>query len=175
MSQRQKFIPITPYNPGVCTAICVLIFAGIFFVCLTVPAGATTLERFLSKTSPSELFPGADEFGKPSGSPPVAPILKDGREVAYALLNSDFVNAVGYSGKPIHILIALDQEAHITGLKLVDHREPIVLIGIPERKIVDVLQGYVGFDIPSFARGDAGGHDVDIVSGATVTVMVMAD
>ena len=49
-------------------------------------------------------------------------------------LNSDVVNAVGYSGKPIRIAIGIDTRGVITGAKLVEHHEPIVLIGIPPRR-----------------------------------------
>ena len=133
------------------------------------------LERFLRKVEPAKIFPGADEFGPPKGEPPTAPIYREGRLVGHAFLNSSFVNAAGYSGKPIHVLVALDLDGKIAGLELVDHREPIVLIGIPEKKIRDVLQAYVGLDVAAFARGQGAGHEVDIVSGATVTVMVIDD
>jgi len=133
------------------------------------------LQRHLEKVTPDELYPGADEFGAPSGTPGVVPILEAGREVGYAFLNSDFVNAAGYSGRPIQVMVGLDREARITGLKLVDHKEPIVLIGIPEKRIRAVIEGYIGKDMAAFARGEEAGHKVDIVSGATVTIMVIDD
>jgi len=34
----------------------------------------------------------------------------------------------------------------ITGLKLVDHKEPIVLIGIPEKRILDAVNKLIGTD-----------------------------
>ena len=91
-------------------------------------------------------------------------VLSDGRPVGVAFLNSSFSNASGYSGKPIHIMVALDLEGRIAGLKLVDHKEPIVLVGIPEQRIVDVLDSYVGFDVPDFIRSGGADHDVDIVT-----------
>ena len=136
---------------------------------------ATPLERFLPKVAPADLMPGADAFGPVEGEPPAVEILKEGRRVGFAFLNSDFVNAAGYSGKPIHVLVGLDLEARITGARLVDHSEPIVLVGIPEKKIRDVIDGYAGFDVAAFVRAKGAEHDVDIVSGATVTVMVIDD
>ncbi len=76
--------------------------APLLVVFLVVPGvAAEPLRRFLPKVQPGELLPGADEFGAPAGSPGIVPILERGREVGYAFLNSDFVNAAGYSGKPI--------------------------------------------------------------------------
>ncbi len=154
-------------------------FAGILAVLwlavAPAPLAAAALERFLPKVEPGELFPGAEAFGEPEGNPAAVPLLKAGQPVGYAFLNSDFVNAVGYSGKPIHVMVALDLEGRITGAEMVDHKEPIVLVGIPEKKINDVIDGYIGFDIPAFARSDGSDHDVDIVSGATVTIMVIDD
>ena len=110
------------------------------------------LQRFLKKVTPGDLLPGAEAFGERAGEPAAVPLLKDGQKVGYGFLNSDFVNAAGYSGKPIHVMLGLDLEGRITGLVLVDHKEPIVLIGIPEKKIRDVIDGYIGLDVPAFAR-----------------------
>ena len=138
-------------------------------------AATDTLERFLRKVEPAKIFPEADEFGPPAGDPPTVPIYREGSLVGHAFLNSSFGNAAGYSGKPIHVLIALDLEGKIAGLELVDHREPIVLVGIPEQRIQDVMESYVGLDVVSFARAKGADHEVDIVSGATVTIMVIDD
>ena len=138
-------------------------------------AAGTDLNRYLRKVTPAELYPGADGFGDPQGTPPVVPILKAGVQVAIAFLNTEFVAAPGYSGKPIQIMIGLDPQARITGAKLVDHHEPIILVGIPARKIRAVVQGYVGTDIAAFVKAGGEDHKVDIVSGATVTVMVIDD
>lgn len=162
-------------RPGFARAACraiVLIAA----LCASAPAAqGKDLAAFLRTLSPASLVPGADEFGAPRGSPPVVPVLAAGREVGHVFLNTDFVGSVGYSGKPIHIVIALDTAGRVSGLRLVDHKEPIVLIGIPESRIRAVVQGYVGFDIPAFAAGPDAPHDVDIISGATVTIMVIDD
>lgn len=136
--------------------------------------GADSLAGFLEQVPPGELFAGADSYGAPEGEPPVAPVLRAGERIGYAFLNSDFFSSVGYSGKPIHILLSIDDAGVLRGAKLVKHSEPIVLIGIPERKITAVIDGYIGLDIPArLAAPDD--HNVDIVSGATVTIMVIDD
>jgi NosR/NirI family nitrous oxide reductase transcriptional regulator len=84
------------------------------------------------------------------------------------------MNTTGYSGKPIHQLVAMDMQGVIRKVLLVEHHEPIVLIGIPEKRIIAVLKDYEGLDVGNLVRGTQD-HDIDIVSGATVTVMVMDD
>jgi NosR/NirI family nitrous oxide reductase transcriptional regulator len=136
------------------------------------PAG---LQQFLPKVQPAEFFQDADRFGPPQGDPPMVPAYKGNEVIGHVYLNSDFTNAVGYSGKPIHILAGIDPSGVITGLKLVDHKEPIVLVGIPERRVVEAVNGLIGKAMSPVASGQERPPQVDIVSGATVTVLVMGD
>ena len=158
-----------------CAALLALLVLLCFAAGPAQAAGDKSLGDFLGALTPGSLVPGADEFGAPRGTPPVVPVLESGREVGHVFLNTDFVGSVGYSGKPIRIVIALDKAGRVSGLRMVDHKEPIVLIGIPESRIRAVVQDYVGFDIPAFAAGPDMPHDVDIISGATVTIMVIDD
>ncbi|WP_226951508.1 NosR/NirI family protein [Rhizobium terrae] len=105
----------------------------------------------------------------------VAPVLKDGKTIAWIFVTSDFVGTTGYSGKPIHSLVAVDMNAKIVSVQLVKHSEPIVLIGIPEAKIKALVAGYVGLDLVAEAKSGGTAHEVNIISGATVTVMVIDD
>ena len=133
------------------------------------------LAEFLAKIPPAELAPGADRFGSPEGTPPAAPIFKGTDLLGYAYLNSDVVDATGYSGKPIHILVAIDASGKILGAKLMEHHEPIVLIGIPESKIAPIIDHFRGADVRGMAAGTSQISNPDIVSGATVTVLVIGD
>ena len=133
------------------------------------------LAEFLGKIKPDELVAGADRFGPPEGSPPVAPVFQGDRLLGFAYLNSDVVDSAGYSGRPIRILVALDPTGKIMGAKLMEHHEPIVLVGIPEEKIRAVIDHFRGTDIRAIAAGTAQETKPDIVSGATVTVLVIGD
>lgn len=142
------------------------------------PAAAraeSRLAEFLAKVAPGELADGADHFGAPEGTPPAAGIYKGDTLLGYAYLNSDVVDSTGYSGKPIHIVVALDNDGKILGAKLVEHHEPIVLIGIPEEKIRPVIDHFRGTDLRAISAGTAEASAPDIVSGATVTVLVIGD
>ncbi|MHA6268222.1 NosR/NirI family protein [uncultured Aliiroseovarius sp.] len=149
----------------------VVILAGV----MAGEAKAESLANFLPDITPSELAEGADAFGPIREDVPVAPVLKGGETVAYAFLTSDFVGTTGYSGKPIHVVAAIDADAILTGVKLVKHSEPIVLIGIPESKMVKVTEGYTGLDLKAEVAAGGTAHDLDIISGATVTIMVIDD
>ncbi|MET4101576.1 NosR/NirI family nitrous oxide reductase transcriptional regulator [Roseovarius sp. MBR-78] len=133
------------------------------------------LGRFLPDIEANQLVAGADSFGALREDVPVAPVLKAGETVAWAFLTSDFAGTIGYSGKPIHVVAAIDADAVMTGALLVKHSEPIVLVGIPESKMRRVIEGYAGLDLKAEAAQSGTAHDLDIISGATVTVMVIDD
>jgi NosR/NirI family nitrous oxide reductase transcriptional regulator len=133
------------------------------------------LSRYISSFQPGDFFPGADRFGAPEGTPAIVPVLKGRDRVGFAYLNTDFANATGYSGKPIQLLVGIDPDGVVRAIKLVDHKEPIVLIGIPVQRIIDAVNTLIGKDLRAVATGTAPAPQVDIVSGATVTVLVMGD
>nr|WP_323718689.1 4Fe-4S binding protein [Paracoccus aminovorans] len=136
---------------------------------------ALTLAEALDKTPPATLFEGADAYGPPEGDPAIVPVLRGGEKLGYAYLNSDFTASTGYSGKPIRIVVGIDPQGVIRGINLVEHHEPIVLIGIPEPKVLAALNGLIGADLGRVAAGEAKPPQAEIVSGATVTVLVMGD
>ena len=154
--------------------------APILCLLILAPVGQTfaaaTLDEALATIKPSELVPGAERIAAPEGSPPMAAAYRGDALIGYAFLNTDVVGAIGYSGKPIHILIGIDVDGTITGAKLYEHFEPIVLIGIPEARVVAFIDKYVGRNARDFGSvTEVQGRNLDIISGATVTVMVIDD
>ncbi|MCR6630564.1 MAG: NosR/NirI family protein [Magnetospirillum sp.] len=148
------------------------VLAGI--LAFTGPVNAqTTLAEFLPALNAGEIFPGADRLGPPEGSPASAPAYAGDRLLGWVALNTDWGAATGYSGKPIRVAVAVDTGGKIVGAKLLKHSEPIVLVGIPERRIVEFIQGYVGYDV--LAHRTDSKPPVDIIAGATVTVVVIGD
>lgn len=133
------------------------------------------LGDFSDKFSLEEIMPGAERLGPEEGDPPAATAYRGDEVVGYVFLNSAMVTATGYSGKPIHVVVAMDTNGVITGAKMVKHSEPIVLVGIPVSKIDAVIDDYAGLDIIAMHKGEGEEHEVDIVSGATVTIMVIDD
>jgi len=70
----------------------------------------------------------------------------------------------------------MDTKGIITGVKILRHSEPILLVGIPESELLDFVKQYVGkfagdkVEIGE-ARTEEGYVGVDAISGATVTVI----
>ena len=152
------------------------VLAGLALVAWTGAAAAESrLAEFAAHATPQEFFSQASRFGPPQGEPPILPAYAGDSLLGYVYLNSDFTGAVGYSGKPVHMLVGIDTHGVIAGLKLVEHKEPIVLVGVPERRVVEALNNLIGTRIGPIASGKERAPQPDIVSGATVTILVMAD
>lgn len=153
-----------------------LLVSLVAFCLAALPAAAeTVLSKYLNEEPPGELVEGADGFGAIRDDIAAAPVLKGGETIGWAFVTSDFVGTTGYSGKPIHTMVAVDKDAKIIGVSLIKHSEPIVLIGIPEAKVKALVASYIGLDLIAEASSGGTSHDVDIISGATVTVMVIDD
>lgn len=143
---------------------------------LALPARAAQLDRFLDRLSAPEIFPGAEHLGAARGTPPAAPAFSGNKLLGYVFLTADVVDATGYSGKPIYLAVAMDLTGEIVGTKLLEHSEPILLAGVDERRIAEFVAGYIGYnalDAPS--PTGLRGPPVDIVSGASVTTIIMGD
>ncbi len=135
----------------------------------------SVLAQYISEVAAADLVEGADAFGPVRDDVPVAPLLKGGERIGWAFITSDYVGTTGYSGKPIHTMVAVDDAAVVRGVKLVKHSEPIVLIGIPDRKIQALAADYAGLDLVAEATSGGTTHDLKIIAGATVTIMVIDD
>ncbi|MFA5537632.1 MAG: 4Fe-4S binding protein [Gemmobacter sp.] len=133
------------------------------------------LPRFLAEVDPATMAPGADGFGAMRDDIPAAPLLRGGDRIGWVFITSDLVGTTGYSGKPIHIMVALDDDARIIGLNLVHHDEPIVLIGISESRITALMQDHIGLDLAAIAAAGGQIEELNIISGVTVTIMVIDD
>ncbi|PYF07753.1 NosR/NirI family nitrous oxide reductase transcriptional regulator [Rhodobacter viridis] len=154
---------------------CGLVFGLMAMLSGPALAGGTVLEKYLPQIAAADLVPGADGFGPLREDLAVAPVLQGQTQLGWVYVTSDFVGTTGYSGKPIHVMVALDPAGKVIGARLVKHSEPIVLVGIPEAKVKALVGSYVGVDLPKAATDKASAHDLQIISGATVTVMVIDD
>ncbi len=104
--------------------------------------------------------------------------LKKGDELqGYAFESINVVNIPAYSGKPINMQVVLDLEGTILDAYVLQHDEPILLIGIPEQKLHDFAAKYQGINVEQRVvigrTKDETAVTIDAVSGATVTVMVV--
>jgi len=95
--------------------------------------------------------------------------------LGYVFLTDDLVKIPGYSGHTINTLVGMDTAGKITGVKIVRHSEPIVLIGLSEHVIHDFVAQYLGRDIRSRIVISDEPRDgyvvVDAITSATVTAV----
>ncbi|MFC3340223.1 4Fe-4S binding protein [Paracandidimonas soli] len=154
-----------------------LAYAILLFCMLAPPAmAASRLADFMPRINPAEIFPGADRLGPVEGTPPVARAYAGDQALGYVYITSDVVNTRGYSSFPIDTLIALSNEGTIVGAKLMEHHEPIVLIGIPISKVEHFISEYIGISyLGENAPRPGSPPPADIISGATVTLLVIGD
>ncbi|MEK6673778.1 MAG: FMN-binding protein [Nitrospirota bacterium] len=97
---------------------------------------------------------------------------KDNKLAGYVVISKDWTGKrVGYSGKHLETLIGFDTNGTITGVKLLFHSEPIVLIGLKEESYLDFIKQYKGKNIKTSISV---GKDIsmDAITGATVTAVV---
>jgi NosR/NirI family transcriptional regulator, nitrous oxide reductase regulator len=141
------------------------------------PAGAKQGERIGPKTL-AQIFPGADRAGALAGNPLAASVFKSGARLGYVFSTQDVVGSVGFSGKPIDILVGLTKDGMISGAKLRSHNEPILVIGIPDLALRQFVDGFANIDIrhPGQLReGETIGALPDAISGATISSAVISD
>jgi polyferredoxin len=120
-------------------------------------------------------FPEADRFGELGGAPRAAPVYRGERLLGYVFLSNDVVRIPAYSGRPINTLVGFDVSARITGVSIVQHEEPILIVGVTDehlRRFTAQYRGKSVFDRIAVGAKREGYVTVDAISGATITVMV---
>lgn len=135
----------------------------------------TRLSEFLPSLTLSQFFASATHMQQRHSDARVMDVFNGTEHLGLLYLTSDYVNTRGYSSKPIDIIVGLDSAGTIVAATLVEHHEPIVLIGVPEKAVNAFIHGYIGHNFLRSPpkRGDR--PPVDIISGATVTLMVVGD
>ncbi|NQV55736.1 MAG: FMN-binding protein, partial [Rhodospirillales bacterium] len=126
-----------------------------------------------------EVFPGATRAGPLTGLPPAAPVYRDDALLGFAFQSRSVAASVGYSGKPLNVLVGLDIKGRITRAKIVEHHEPILAVGVSDADLEAFVRQYDGRDIRAPIRGSARGprdrDAIDAVSGASISSIVLND
>ncbi|MFO1203080.1 MAG: 4Fe-4S binding protein [Tabrizicola sp.] len=100
-------------------------------------------------------------------------VLKDGRVVGEIGSTWEIAGSVGYSGRPLDVLVALSPQARIAGALLVRHNEPVLTLGISDADIAAYVAGFKGFDLAAPAPDTSALPPV--ISRATVSTGVIRD
>ncbi len=124
-----------------------------------------------------DFFPNAVRFGEPEGNPLAAPVYQGQELIGHVFQTNDVLKINAYSGKPINMLVGIDSKGIITGVQVLEHHEPILLVGIQEQDLTDFVNQYPGKSITDRIRVGGSQREgrvgIDAITGATVTVMVM--
>jgi len=144
-----------------------------------------------------DVLPGADSFSHRMGKPAYVEAYQnrkgdhdatddhdkedshsengDRKLIGYVFLSTDIVDIPAYSGKPVVTLIGMDTKGIVTGVRVLKHSEPILLLGIPESELTKFIKQYVGKFVGSKIEVGAGTGEgtigLDAITGATVTVI----
>jgi NosR/NirI family nitrous oxide reductase transcriptional regulator len=144
----------------------------------SVPLVARDLPLDLIELSQAQqMFPLAQALTATEGELPTRGVYGDGELLGYIFLSDDITPMPAYSGRPVRILIGLGTDAHIRSAVILEHEEPILVIGITDNDLSAFINQYVGLEAHSRVR--IGAHNrvgyvgVDGITGATITAMVM--
>jgi NosR/NirI family nitrous oxide reductase transcriptional regulator len=149
----------------------VLLFLLIAFAATATPLAEPVAELAL------RYFPKADRVGAFEGDPLAAPVYHGDELLGYVLRTTDIVRIPAYSGEPITLLVGFDLAGRITGLDIIKHAEPILVVGVSEQDLKHYADQYRG--VPVLGKVKIGGAPregyvtIDGITGATITAMVM--
>ena len=150
-----------------------LLWAAALVVALSGTCWAGTDEAQLRR-----VLPGADRFEIVVGPPSYWQAWRGTEPMGFALSTAAVTGSVGYSGKPLDILVGLDPGGTIRGAVVLAQDEPIMATGATADRIDGFVAGLIGRSLAQpvvVVRGGAGPGQIDAVAGATVTSSVIAD
>ncbi len=129
----------------------------------------------------AEIFPSATRLGPVDKKIAVTPVYQLGDLLGYVFESDDFTNFIGFSGQTVNILIGIDTQGVITGLKILNHHEPIFLHGLGEQPLFNFINQYQNHSIKErfiINARDKSSKDAtyfDGITRATISVLVVND
>ncbi|MDI3337616.1 4Fe-4S binding protein [Defluviimonas aestuarii] len=113
-----------------------------------------------------------DEAGVPGWT-----VRRDGAVIGHIGSTWEIAGSVGYSGRPLDVLVAIAPDARIAGARLMQHNEPVLTLGISDEDIAAYVNGFAGYDLTEprdVALANTPGLP-DVISRATVSTGVIRD
>lgn len=103
-------------------------------------------------------------------------VTAQGKPVGYLGSTWAVAGSVGYSGRPLDVLVAIAPDGRITGAQLMQHNEPVLTLGISDADIAAYVSGFAGYDLTAPAGTGLRQPGVpDVISRATVSTGVIRD
>lgn len=130
------------------------------------PDRALAQQLFSLKTRPSLQYEGANVPGWT--------VSDDDGVVGYIASTWEISRSVGYSGRPLDVLVAIDPQARIIAAKLMRHSEPILTLGLSDDDIARFVSGFAGIDLKT-PDAETSPEMPQIISRATVSTGVIRD
>lgn len=128
-----------------------------------------------------QIFPTATRVGAQESDIPVIPVYQLQKFLGYAFESKHFANFIGFSGKPINLLIGIDEKGQFIDVLVLSHAEPIFLHGLGEQSLFEFVAQYKGNNVKQrfiIGGNKASGVDANYFDGvtkATVSVLVIND
>ncbi len=124
-----------------------------------------------------DVFPDADTVSAFAGDPPAAIAFTNGQKAGYILSSAEVVGSTGYGGEIIDVLVGVTTEGKITGARLRQHNEPILVIGISDNDLQQFVGGLSGLNVlnPATASLSNKSGIPDAITGATISSTVIQD
>jgi transcriptional regulator of nitric oxide reductase len=129
----------------------------------------------------AQIFPSATRVGPVDKKIAVTPIYQLNELLGYVFESDNFTDFIGFSGQTINLLIGIDTQGVLTGLKILNHNEPIFLHGLGEQPMFDFIKQYEGhsikerFIINARKKNSLNTTYFDGITRATVSVLVIND
>ena len=124
------------------------------------------------------VLPEATAVGAAEGSPKAMPAFRDGELIGHVVSTKEAIGARGYAGGVLDILIGIDLDAKLVGAKLIEQHEPILKTGVRPEDLEAFVRRFADLDLRDaiqVARDAEQDHDIDAVSGATISSVVIGD
>ncbi|WP_101068472.1 NosR/NirI family protein [Roseovarius salinarum] len=109
------------------------------------------------------------------GTVPGWTVSGPGGTVGHIASTWEVARSIGYSGRPLDVLVAVDMQGRIAAAKLVRHSEPILTLGLSDADIERFVGGFAGTDLTAAEGAGQSPGMPDIISRATVTTGVIRD
>ncbi len=94
-----------------------------------------------------ELFPKATVIGEKEKDLPVWSIYQLNELIGYAFESNDHVDLNGFSGERINLLIGLDIDGVVSGVRVLYQHEPIFLHGLGAPPLFEFLDQYANISL----------------------------
>ncbi len=146
---------------------------------LAIPLLAPGVEgAVLDEVSWRAIMPDATAIEAASGSPPAMAAYREGQLIGYLVSTSQAIDARGYSGKPLDVLVGIGLDGVITGARILAQQEPILVTGVAPADLDAFAAGFKGVDLRRVVQVQRVVEQPDgiaAISGATVSSVVIGD